>query len=34
MMTYDEFEKKYLGATVDFDSVAGVQRVNLDDYPE
>jgi hypothetical protein len=33
-MTYDEFEKKYLGKAVDFDGVASVQRVNLDDYPE
>lgn len=31
MMTYDEFEKKYLGAAVDFDGVAGVQCVDLVD---
>ena len=30
-MTYDEFEKKYLGAAVDFDGVAGVQCVDLVD---
>jgi hypothetical protein len=33
-MTYDEFEKKYLGRAVDFDGVVGVQCANLDDYPE
>lgn len=30
-MTYDEFEKKYLGKAVDFDGVAGVQCVDLVD---
>ncbi len=30
-MTYDEFEKKYLGRAVDFDSTAGVQCVDLVD---
>lgn len=30
-MTYDEFEKKYLGRAVDFDGVAGVQCVDLID---
>ena len=30
-MTYDEFQKKYLGAAVDFDGVAGVQCVDLVD---
>ena len=30
-MTYDEFEKKYLGRAVDFDGVAGVQCVDLVD---
>lgn len=30
-MTYDEFEKKYLGVPVDFDGVAGVQCVDLVD---
>lgn len=30
-LTYDEFEKKYLGKTVDFDGVAGVQCVDLFD---
>lgn len=34
-MTYDEFQKKYLGAAVDFDGVAGVQCVDLvDQYLE
>ena len=31
MMTYEEFEKKYLGVAVDFDGVAGVQCVDLVD---
>ena len=30
-MTYDEFQKKYLGTAVDFDGVAGVQCVDLVD---
>lgn len=30
-MTYDEFEKKYLGKAVDFDGTAGVQCVDLVD---
>lgn len=30
-MTYDEFEKKYLGKAVDYDGVAGVQCVDLAD---
>lgn len=30
-MTYEEFEKKYLGTAVDFDGVAGVQCVDLVD---
>lgn len=30
-MTYDEFEKKYLGKAVDFDGKAGVQCVDLAD---
>lgn len=30
-MTYDEFEKKYLGRAVDFDGAAGVQCVDLVD---
>lgn len=30
-MTYDEFEKKYIGRAVDFDGVAGVQCVDLID---
>ena len=30
-MTYDEFQKKYLGKAVDFDGVAGVQCVDLID---
>lgn len=30
-MTYDEFEKKYIGKAVDFDGVAGVQCVDLFD---
>lgn len=30
-MTYDDFQKKYLGAAVDFDGVAGVQCVDLVD---
>lgn len=30
-ITYDEFEKKYLGVAVDFDGVAGVQCVDLVD---
>lgn len=30
-MTYEEFEKKYLGVAVDFDGVAGVQCVDLVD---
>ena len=30
-MTYDEFQKKYLGKAVDFDGVAGVQCVDLVD---
>lgn len=30
-MTYEEFEKKYLGVPVDFDGVAGVQCVDLVD---
>jgi hypothetical protein len=30
-MTYDQFEKKYLGKAVDFDGVAGVQCVDLFD---
>lgn len=30
-MTYDEFEKKYLGKAVDYDGVAGVQCVDLVD---
>ena len=30
-MTYDEFEKKYLGKAVDFDGSAGVQCVDLVD---
>ena len=30
-MTYDEFEKKYLGKAVDFDGEAGVQCVDLAD---
>lgn len=31
-MTYDEFEKKYLGMAVDFDGSAGVQCVDLADH--
>lgn len=31
MMTYNEFEKKYLGKAVDFDGSAGVQCVDLAD---
>lgn len=31
IMTYKEFEKKYLGKAVDFDGVAGVQCVDLVD---
>ena len=30
-MTYDEFEKKYIGKAVDYDGVAGVQCVDLVD---
>ena len=30
-MTYNEFEKKYLGKAIDFDGVAGVQCVDLVD---
>lgn len=30
-LTYDEFEKKYLGKAVDYDGVAGVQCVDLID---
>lgn len=30
-MTYDEFEKKYIGKAVDYDGVAGVQCVDLFD---
>lgn len=30
-MTYDQFEKKYLGKAVDYDGVAGVQCVDLAD---
>lgn len=31
LMTYDEFEKKYIGKAVDYDGVAGVQCVDLFD---
>jgi hypothetical protein len=30
-MTYDDFEKKYIGKAVDYDGVAGVQCVDLVD---
>lgn len=30
-MTYDQFEKKYLGKAVDYDGVAGIQCVDLAD---